>query len=245
MDIFTERVCRKKYSEAIEPELLKHSQEYYVLAVLRYLCGSKYQNSVLSESPDIQDKSSLIGIEVTVASLPGDMKVSREFTKMRRAMSLDEYKKTKSKIEKEGYSVLTTPIGVERLQSPMRTESTDRKCLEEAIRRKLKKINSYRLLFQELGLAIVFHDLVSSRVELNGVAWIRDYITNFTSDQFDFYYVFCNRAVLFYDTGDGTFEKKTLSKDEREKLACIGRMTAEGELNLSDVEWQNSGEEPT
>ena len=73
MNIYTDIVKNKQYSQPIPSELLKHSQEYRVLATLRYLFPQKYNEMALGESPDLQDCGNGIGIEVTVAIRENDI----------------------------------------------------------------------------------------------------------------------------------------------------------------------------
>ena len=68
MKINTNLVKVKAYTDAIKPSLLKHSQEYRVLATLRYLYPIKFDKMVPGEAPDLQDYENGIGIEVTIAS---------------------------------------------------------------------------------------------------------------------------------------------------------------------------------
>ena len=56
MKINTEIVKNKEFETAIKPSLLKHSQEYRVLATLRYLYPSKFDKMVTGEAPDLQDR---------------------------------------------------------------------------------------------------------------------------------------------------------------------------------------------
>lgn len=67
MKIDTNKIKNKRFTTPIESELQKHSQEYRVLATLRYLYPNRFENMITSESPDLQDKENSIGIEVTAA----------------------------------------------------------------------------------------------------------------------------------------------------------------------------------
>lgn len=55
MKINTDLVKGKKYSSAVKPNTLKHSQEYRVLATLRYLYPAKFDTMITGEAPDLQD----------------------------------------------------------------------------------------------------------------------------------------------------------------------------------------------
>ena len=58
MKINTDLVKNKKFSSAILPSLLNHSQEYRVLATLRYLYPAKFEHVIAVQESD--DYSSFI-----------------------------------------------------------------------------------------------------------------------------------------------------------------------------------------
>lgn len=67
MNIHTNLVKSKRFTSSIEPSILKHSQEYRVLATLRYVYPEKFDAMITGETPDLQDSTSSTGIEVTVS----------------------------------------------------------------------------------------------------------------------------------------------------------------------------------
>ena len=89
MKINTDLVKGKKYSSAVKPNTLKHSQEYRVLATLRYLYPSKFDTMITGEAPDLQDSANSTGIEVTAAVKEDDMKVSRAFSELNQGKPKD------------------------------------------------------------------------------------------------------------------------------------------------------------
>lgn len=95
MNICTELVQNKRYDYAIKPCLLKRSQEYRVLATLRYLLPQEYSKMVTGESSDLQDCDSSVGIEVTAAVYRDDMKVASAFSNLHQSSSIAEMEKHK------------------------------------------------------------------------------------------------------------------------------------------------------
>lgn len=79
MNIHTSRVKAKKIDEMIKEQLLKKSQELFVLAFLRYTYPEKYGDVIHSDSPDLQGKT--IAVEVTSADSPQDIQATKEFKK--------------------------------------------------------------------------------------------------------------------------------------------------------------------
>ncbi|MFQ6203106.1 hypothetical protein [Bifidobacterium bifidum] len=102
MKINTDLVKGKKYSSAVKPNTLKHSQEYRVLATLRYLYPSKFDTMITGEAPDLQDSANSTGIEVTAAVKEDDMKVSRAFSELNQGKPKD-IEKRKNIIKSSGY----------------------------------------------------------------------------------------------------------------------------------------------
>ena len=171
MKINTDLVKGKKYSSAVKPNTLKHSQEYRVLATLRYLYPSKFDTMITGEAPDLQDSANSTGIEVTAAVKEDDMKVSRAFSELNQGKPKD-IEKRKNIIKSSGYFFV--PHKDEKVAiSTSGTTDGEKRFFQESIRRKTK-------------------------------------IT----------------------------EKHSLTQDESLSLATIGRMTAEGELTMTDTEWQ-------
>lgn len=103
MKIDTDLVKNKTFTSSINSHILKHSQEYRVLATLRYLFPQKFDKMILGEKPDIQDIENSIGIEVTAAVKNEDMKAASILSKIRK---LDDKQKQIyiNKIVSCGYS---------------------------------------------------------------------------------------------------------------------------------------------
>lgn len=55
MNINTDLVKNYTFTSSIKASILKHSQEYKVLAILRYLYPEKYNTMISAETPDLQD----------------------------------------------------------------------------------------------------------------------------------------------------------------------------------------------
>ena len=133
MKINTDLVKGKKYSSAVKPNTLKHSQEYRVLATLRYLYPSKFDTMITGEAPDLQDSASSTGIEVTAAVKEGDMKVSRAFSELNQGKPKD-IEKRKNIIKSSGY--FSVPLKDEKvailpLELPTERNAFFKKAYEE------------------------------------------------------------------------------------------------------------------
>ncbi len=126
MNIYTDLVQNKQFGHSIQSNLLKHSQEYRVLATLRYLFPQKYKNMNTGESPDLQDLESGIGIEVTAAVREDDMKATCAFSKLHRASSNRETEKYKRIIRSCTNSLKSFKQGVKGRNHAHRLSGTSR-----------------------------------------------------------------------------------------------------------------------
>ena len=233
MKIDTELIKSKEFHNAIRANLLNRSQEYRVLATLRYLYPNKFDTMILGESPDLQDHQNNIGIEVTIAANWKDMRASREFSKLCQG-TFDE-KKCKDAISKSGYSIIHIKENTFAI-SMFGTSDGEKSVFEESILRKVQKIPQYKKEFKKLGLAILLVEPITSDMEAHFVEWLKDTMKQ-NGDSYDYVYVISNRFCICYNTKENTFEKQFLKKHESVSLSKIARMTAEEQLTLSSIEW--------
>lgn len=234
MKIDTPLVKNKKYTDAIIPCIQKHSQEYRVLATLRYLYPTKYDAMIPGETPDLQDKTSSTGIEVTVAVNESDMKASRAFSRLNQGEP-EDIEQCKKIIETSGYSFV--PLKDERVGIiASGAADKEKSFIQESIQRKVKKIQQYRTYFKRVGLAVLLTEIPTPYAERHLHEWISEIFDGHVIT-FDFVYVISHRFCFYYNTHPNEFETSPLTKDESRYLATIGRMTAEGELLLTDEEW--------
>ncbi len=234
MKIDTGKIKNKKFKEPIKSETQKHSQEYRVLATLRYLYPNKFDNMVTGESPDLQDKEIGIGIEVTAAVDWRDMRASREFANLRQIVGNVE--KHKKAIVSSGYSILPVKEDVVAISSSG-TSDGEKFFFQESIRKKINNLQRYKTEFKKIGLAVVLPEIPTLEAETHFCEWITEVFGN-SSTVFDFVYVMSHRFCIFYNVKEDVAEKHTIKDTDAILLATIARMTAEGELSLSDKEWQ-------
>lgn len=236
MNIYTDLVKNKRFNCEIRSELLKHSQEHWILATLRYFFPQKYNTISIGESPDLQDHENGIGIEVTAAVREDDMKATRAFSKLHQASSNKDVEKFKRIIELSAHT-LDSMCGEIPALCTTGTSDGEKHTLQNIIRKKKTKLQQYRENFKVLGLAIVLPEIPTLDSENHLVDWIREV---FQEDdyRFDFVYVISHRFCIYYDLQTDCSCKKAISREEDRLLRTIARMTAEGELSLEDREWQ-------
>lgn len=234
MKIDTEIIKNKKFTAPIEAKLQKYSQEYRVLSTLRYLFPNRFKKMVKGESPDLQDKENGIGIEVTTAVDWRDMRAAREFAKLQQENG--DIEKHKKAITSSGYFFL--PIKKDKVAIyTSGTLEKEKFFFQESIRKKINNLQQYREEFQKIGLAVIWIDIPTSDVRDNLGKWIAEVLDK-ADIVFDFVYVLSHRFCVYYDVQEKSSELRTIKDTETKWLATIARMTAEGELSLSDEEWQ-------
>lgn len=234
MKIDTNIIKNKKFSSSVKASILKHSQEYRVLATLRYLYPAKFDAMITGEAPDLQDSVSSIGIEVTAAVKEDDMKVSRAYSELHQGRTKN-IEKRKNIIESSRYSFVTFEDEKVAI-STFGTADGEKYFFQESIRRKTKKLQQYRTNFNRIGLAILLPEIPTACAENHLSEWVSE-VFDESANLFDFVYVISHRFCLYYDTQAKLTEKRSLTKEESWLLATIGRMTAEGELLMTDEEW--------
>ena len=235
MKIYTDLVKNMKFSYPIDSELRKHSQEYRVLATLRYLFPGKYEDMTVEDSPDLQDSINDIGIEVTIADPDNDMKAADAFSKICEGRN-DQEEVNKGRIESSGYSLRPTPWGKKTI-SATGTSDGEKKIFQERIRKKRAKLQCYREKFKVLGLALLLTEIPTSEAENCFVDWCHEVFQE-DNNFFDFVYIISNRFCIYYEAQKNYSQKQEISSEEDCLLKTIAIMTAEGKLDLKDQEWQ-------
>ena len=232
MKIYTERVLHYEIKGAIRDRVLDKSQEYFVLALLKYYYPDEYNGFYKSEAPDLWGINR--GIEVTTASDKGAFLASRVFSEMCHETNDEVINKSKEKIEAHSSYYVNDINGIRGLASDGYGIECEKNIIWKAVRSKSLKIQDYQKNFSVIDLAILLFDIPTSEAEDNMVDWLGQIKE---SEVFDKIIVICPRFILIYSTKDREHKKITISSDVKERLNIISRMTAEGLLNLDDNEW--------
>lgn len=243
MHIETERLNnRSNYTHgAIDPRLLKDSQEFYALAVLRALYPSKYTDlkKKTEDRPDLKSIRDEYGVEVTTADSNEDNADNRLFSQYRD--SRDE--KLKKKIEGhkkqvvEDYGVVHmsssggfSETGSENGMSAIEREN---QLLIKSISKKIDSAKKYASKFGALELVVIKNERVPSIWEIG----ILDCMNKAIEER---EVVFKKVYFIYHDTcycvtSDGQHEKKHIENTQR--LRLLARLTAEGIISPEDYEW--------
>lgn len=234
MNINTELVKNKKYNVAILHELVKVSQEYRVLATLRYLFPGVYEQMEHGDKPDLQDKTNKVGIEVTATVQENDMKANRVLAEFDETSS-EKLTKDLDKIINCGYDI--NIIYGKKSISRSGTVDSEKSCFQNAILKKCKKADQYKADYAKIGLAVLLPEIPTSYAEDHLIDWVKE-LHSEIDKSFDFIYVISCRFCLLYDILNGNTDKKSLKSSDNQLLCIIARMTAEEELTLDSIEWK-------
>ena len=235
MNLNTDLVNHKAFELPICSKIQNLSQEYRVLATLRFLYPGKYDSMIKAEAPDLQDVNNGVGIEVTVAVREKDMEASRALLELCQHESVSK-KDSKGIIEKCGYSLVQMNDSGFMI-STLGTSGGEYAVFRRNMINKSKKLPRYRSLFNNVGLAILLQEIPTTFAENNIPKWISK-LNGTETEKYDFIYVISHRFCIYFDALANITEKKPLTQNETRLLSTIGRMTAEGELSLDSIEWR-------
>lgn len=237
MNLNTERIKNKRFTNAIDSETSKKSCEYRVLATLRYLYSDMYNNMKNDDSPDLQDKVNNVGIEVTKSCNDKEMAASSAYYKLMRCDELEVIEEQRRIINKNNCSLIETDDGTRHMLS-FGTYYDEKNFFQNAIKKKLDKLDKYKKSYEKVGLAILIEDIPCYEF-IDNIKINIDEVYNNNNKFYDFIYVISSSFCIYYDINEEIYEKKELTKDESLKLKTIGRMTAEKEIDIeNDVEWK-------
>lgn len=234
MNIETDRLINgiQFINGAINSRILKDSQEYYALAVIKSLFPDDYKTLVKKKTdrPDLKNIDDLYGVEVTTADSKNDNEDNRLFS----IYSKNKKKKIKEKLEKhrkkvietEGISLLSEGggYGVEK----------DNQLLIHSISEKIESADKYASNYKFLDLVVIKNERVPS-------IWDEEIFrcvdTALSQDKKMFRNVFViYNENCYWVASDGIHKK--LRINNRDRLKLLARLTAEGVIKVEDEEWK-------
>ncbi|MCI8359702.1 MAG: hypothetical protein HFI51_16420, partial [Lachnospiraceae bacterium] len=110
------------------------------LGILQYCYKEKYDGFEVHDAPDISDGNKLIGIEVTEAVSDEQAQIKGEFVKYRLESRTEEKERRKRIIEENG--AIVNQLG---LTYPVKNGDDEKQIFQNAIRKKMEKLESYRI----------------------------------------------------------------------------------------------------
>ena len=173
---------RKKYVETL------------ALGILKYCYKEKYAGYEVHDAPDISDGNKLVGIEVTEAVSDEQAQIQGEFVKYRLESRPEKKERRKRIIENNRASV--NELG---LTYPVKNGDDEKQIFQNAIRKKMEKLESYRTQgYQKVGL-FVFYDEPPIPVKLEDLKDYFDEVMNGYNDKYDIIYFVHSFGLIEYD----------------------------------------------
>lgn len=220
---------------AINPHIQDKSSEYSALAMILHCFPDRALTSLIKyEHPDFISKDYQVGLEVTEADNELHKRVSKEFYKYKHPKENCNIEKNRSIIEQTGARVIDLPESfVSILDFPSYGNNLIVRDLKERI---TKKENIEYDETKELYLAIVFFDpLGTDSAELITNTLI-DFVDS-ENTKFKRIYVVTSRFCIKFTTSDKSIISQSINILEYHKMRTLGRMTAEGIVDLNSREW--------
>ena len=224
----TNEIRNYEVTTALPVEDIKTSREYYALATLKFAFPEQFSELFKGESPDLQDVNRKVGVEVTWGGSPRDEIINGESLKLTRARSDKEREKCLQKIrqnggDRDGYST----------SYPISTSDYDKIHIQNVLIKKLNKINSYRVHFKRIGLAILIEIPLFF---FEDPKW-GDWLSQINKDGFDFVAILHWSGVDMYDFKTGLYNSQKIDRGDMDALKKLGRMAAEGIIKDDDPVW--------
>lgn len=198
---------RKKYVETL------------ALGILQYCYKEKYAGYEVHDAPDISDGNKLIGIEVTEAVSDEQAQIEGEFVKYRLESRTEEKERRKRIIEENGASV--NQLG---LTYPVKNGDDEKQIFQNAIRKKMEKLKSYRTQgYQKVGL-FVFYDEPPIPVKLEDLKDYFDEVMNGYNDKYDIIYFVHSFGLIEYDILTDEVQVRPIERSIYNKLRYDARV---------------------
>lgn len=225
----TDEIRNYEVTAALPFELMKRSEEYRVLAILKYCFPQQFAKLHKAESPDLQDEENSLGIEVTSAISPEDQQISGESLKYAHAKTDAEREKSLQIIRKNGgdRNEFSTSY-------PVGTAKKDKANVQNAYAKKLKKLKAYRKRCSRIGLVIIIDIPLFFFEDPEWGKWlIKD-----NEDEFDFVILLHWSGLDMYDVEAKEYNHIKIERNDMDALNRLGRMAAEGIIKDDDPVWQ-------
>lgn len=196
--------------------------EELALLILKKCFPSHFSNVIKKDAPDLQDRDGKIGIEVVEALDENKAEIDGVFSSQRIDNSSISYEKCREIIEKNGGEL--DEFGI---TYPVTTSTYEKKIIQEAIRKKIKKYNEYKEEgFEELSLFVLFHEPIIS-VELDELQkyFCEPFIG--VSETYKKLFFLSTWLLIVYDISEDKMEIIKIDKEEYDDLLYQARINIE------------------
>ena len=176
----------------------------------------------MHDAPDISDENRLVGIEVTEAVTKEEAQIEGEFVKYRLESSLVEKERRKQLIENNGAKV--DEMG---LTYPVKDSDSEKLIFQDAVRKKMEKLASYRRQgFEKVGL-FVFYDEPPIPIRLEELKNCFDEVLNEYRDKYDVIYFVYSCGLIEYDILLNSIQVRCIERNDYNRLRYEARLKVE------------------
>ncbi len=234
MNLNTERIINNIKYPRTTNQKIKYSQEYCVLAVLKYYFPEEFVNFEHSESPDLRNDS--YGVEVVSITDEKERKVESLFDKYQ--IASQEKQDTTSFINKiyKGYTI-DASFGKSFLQYPISTSAKEKKLFLDVIAKKVSKCSDYETKCSRVDLAVYFPEIPTTECLENLPNWARDSFEK-NKNKYGRIFFVSNRNLTVVETETWTtINSIEIPQKTWQAFRKIGKLTADGLIKLTDPEW--------
>ena len=153
-------------------EVMKKSQESFVLLVLKHCELERYASLITADAPDLQTPDKSIGIEVTYAVSQDVAKINGECVKYTHGKDTPQDKaECERRIIQHGGSIDRIAVRdsdvIVVLSFPVTDSQEEMRVLENAVRNKMKKVSAYKQKgFDTVGLFLILDTSPASLVNI-------------------------------------------------------------------------------
>lgn len=203
----------------------KNYVEFLALRILQYCYDDTYVRFKVYDAPDIRDENKLIGIEVTEAVTKEEAQIEGEFVKYRLESRLEEKERRKQIIESNGAKV--NQLG---LTYPVKDSYSEKMIFQDAVRKKMEKLELYRRQgFEKLGL-FVFYDEPPIPIRLEELKYYFDEVLNEYRDKYDVIYFGFSCGLIEYNILLNSIHEKPIERNIYNRLQYGARLEIGAQL---------------
>ena len=214
----------------LSSEQVKHYQEFFALAVLRYTNPDKYNGFDKTDAPDLQSADRKCGVEVTIATSEYEAAISGDFVKYR--LTKDDARRSvlEQKIERNGGKIENFGLSY-----PVMTGTMEYQIVRDSVLQKNKKLPKYKSGgFENIELFVYYGGVFGPWAEET----IRNLFEETRQDQtYDTVYLCSSCVLIAYEYSNKYLRIIPIPREDYEALGRIARMTVDGDLDLNSPVW--------
>lgn len=196
--------------------------EFLALGILQYCYDGTYEGFDVYDAPDIRDKTKTVGIEVTEAITIEQAQIESEFVKYRLENNEEKKVRRKQIIEENGAKV--DELG---LTYPVKNSDDEKLIFQNAIKKKMEKLASYRKQgFKKIGL-FVFYDEPPIPIKLEELKECFDDVLKKYNDKYDVIYFGFTCGLIEYNILLDEINARPIERNTYNRLLYEARLKVE------------------